>query len=85
MSVWAELRRLRQLASVGLCAEILHDHQPESVALSPGKGRLSPLSIDFTLDMLDGDGRDPASVTTLPQTVGTVDAAVHAHVRDFFR
>jgi hypothetical protein len=85
VSVWTKPRRCRQLTRVSLRAEILHDHQPESLPLLPGEGRLPPLSVDLGLNVRDRDGRDSACVTALPQTVGAVDTAVHTHVRDFSR
>jgi hypothetical protein len=80
--VWSKPPFIAELTRMGLGSNILHNDQPEPVALSSSEGLLLLLPVDFVLDVRHSDRCDPASVTALPQTVDSVDAAVHTHPRD---
>ena len=66
--VWPKSPCIAELAGVGLGSHILHNDQPEPVALSSSEGLLSLLPFNFVLDVRHRDRRDPASGTALPQT-----------------
>src|SRR5918996_3948681 len=58
VSVWSKPRCIAELTRVGLGSNILHNHQPEPVALLSSEGLLLLLPVNFVLAVRHSARRD---------------------------